>query len=191
MQTIDAGDDSARVFVRRSVVYATALSVFLAIVGCDRQHPQPVAKAEAAAPAKGENAQEPAPGPEPRMQKGDVWNEGQPSDVTASWYEVPAESLAKRRAGLEELSAAHNRLPIGTLVRVTHLANGKSVNVRITDRGIHDRSVKLDLCKEAAEELGMLSKGTARVRMQVIDEPTKVAGEAGSASTGSPAAAQR
>jgi Lytic transglycolase len=91
-------------------------------------------------------------------------------EVNAAWYDVPADSLAKRRAGLEELTAAHNKLPIGTLVRVTHLANGKSVKVRITDRGIHDRHVKLDLCKEAAEELGMVGKGIARVRMEVVPQ---------------------
>ncbi|HEX8281233.1 MAG TPA: RlpA-like double-psi beta-barrel domain-containing protein, partial [Chthoniobacterales bacterium] len=60
--------------------------------------------------------------------------------------------------------------PIGTLVQVTNLANGKSVKVRITDRGIRDRKVKIDLCREAAEELEMVSKGFQRVRMQVIPE---------------------
>ncbi|MDQ6765094.1 MAG: septal ring lytic transglycosylase RlpA family protein, partial [Verrucomicrobiota bacterium] len=69
-----------------------------------------------------------------------------------------------------EMTAAHNKLPIGTLVRVTHLANGKSVTVRITDRGIHDRRVKIDVCKEAATELGMLEKGIARVRLEVVPE---------------------
>ena len=55
----------------------------------------------------------------------------------AVWYDVPANSLAKRRAGKDELTAAHNRLPLGTMVRVTHLGNGKNVIVRITDRGIN------------------------------------------------------
>ncbi|MDQ6765969.1 MAG: hypothetical protein M3Z22_07715, partial [Verrucomicrobiota bacterium] len=67
---------------------------------------------------------------------------GRVHEVNAAWYDVPLVSLAKRRAGLSEMTAAHNKLPIGTLVRVTHLANGKSVTVRITDRGIHDRRVK-------------------------------------------------
>jgi len=91
-------------------------------------------------------------------------------EVYATWYDVPADSLAKRRAGLHELTAAHNRLPLGTLVRVTHLANAKEVTVRITDRGIRSRKVKLDVCKEAAEELEMLSKGIARVRMEVLPD---------------------
>lgn len=97
--------------------------------------------------------------------------EGAPArEVNAAWYDVPVGSLAKRRAGMEEFTAAHNRLPLGTLVRVTHLANGKTVTVRITDRGITNRKIKLDLCKEAAHELGMLSKGVARVRMQILPD---------------------
>lgn len=88
----------------------------------------------------------------------------------AAWYPVPPNSLAKRRAGKDELTAAHNRLPLGTLVRVTHLANGKSVVVRITDRGITGRRWLIDLCKEAAEKLGMLSEGSARVRLEILPD---------------------
>lgn len=88
----------------------------------------------------------------------------------AVWYSVPANSLARRRAGKDELTAAHNRLPLGTKVRVTHLASGKSVIVRITDRGITDRRVLIDLCREAAEKLGMISEGSARVRLELLPE---------------------
>lgn len=93
-----------------------------------------------------------------------------PREVKAAWYDVPDDSLAKRRAGREELTAAHNRLPLGTLVRVTHLSNGKSTLVRITDRGIRDKAIKLDVCREAAEELGMVRKGIARVKMEIVRE---------------------
>lgn len=86
----------------------------------------------------------------------------------AVWYHVPANSLAKRRAGKDELTAAHNRLPIGTNVRVTHLGNGKSVVVRITDRGITKRGALIDLCKEAAEKLDMLREGSAKVRLEIL-----------------------
>lgn len=87
----------------------------------------------------------------------------------AVWYDVPDNSLAKRRAGKDELTAAHNRLPLGSMVRVTHLANGKSVIVRITDRGITNRA-NIDLCKEAAEALGMISEGRARVRLDLLPD---------------------
>lgn len=88
----------------------------------------------------------------------------------AVWYEVPLNSLAKRRAGKDELTAAHNRLPFGTKVRVTHLANGKSVVVRITDRGIRKRRVLIDLCKEAATRLDMIREGSARVRLEILPD---------------------
>jgi rare lipoprotein A len=88
----------------------------------------------------------------------------------AVWYPVPAHSLAKRRAGKDELTAAHNHLRIGTMVRVTHLANGKSVIVRITDRGITKRRASIDLCKEAAVKLDMIGEGMARVRMEELPD---------------------
>lgn len=90
--------------------------------------------------------------------------------VRAAWYDVPAESIAARRAQQGELTAAHNRLPLGTLVRVTHLANGRDILVRVTDRGIHNRRIQIDLCREAAERLQMLEQGIARVRLEVMPE---------------------
>jgi rare lipoprotein A len=53
---------------------------------------------------------------------------------------------------------------------VTCLANGKSVIVRITDRGIPGRHALIDLCKEAAEKLGILREGSARVRLEVLPD---------------------
>jgi rare lipoprotein A (peptidoglycan hydrolase) len=106
--------------------------------------------------------------------------------VNATWYLVPPDSVAKRRAGDHELTAAHDSLPLGTRVRVTHLANGRSVVVRITDRGIRNRRIALDLCKEAAEELAMLDEGVARVRMQVLADEPSVASAADSSSSAEP-----
>ena len=146
-------------------------SVVLLLQGCTPANDTKVA-ADASADAATEHAQPPpppAPRP-PRLASAELWNNGKPREVLAAWYDVPEDSLAKRRAGTEEFTAAHNRLPIGTLVRVTHLKNGKSVLVRITDRGINASRIKIDLCKEAAEQLDMVSKGIARVRMEVLAE---------------------
>ena len=93
-----------------------------------------------------------------------------PTEGMAAWYQVPPDSLAKKRAGKDELTAAHNKLPIGTKVRVTHLGNSKSVVVRITDRGITSRRFLIDLCKEAAEKLDMLREGSTRVRLEVLPD---------------------
>jgi rare lipoprotein A len=111
---------------------------------------------------------------------------GPAREVKAAWYDVPNDSLAKRRAGAEELTAAHNRLPIGTLVRVTNLSNGRSTLVRITDRGIRDKRIKLDVCREAAEELGMVSKGIARVKMEVVREELEGSSPPGDSSAALP-----
>lgn len=91
----------------------------------------------------------------------------------AVWYDVPPKSLAHRRAGKGELTAAHNRLPLGTMVRVTHIANKKSVIVRITDRGITSRAL-IDLCKEAAVQLDILKEGSARVRLEILPDDRRV-----------------
>jgi rare lipoprotein A len=66
------------------------------------------------------------------------------------------------------LTAAHRTLPFGTRVRVTNTTNGRSVVVRIADRGpfIHGRSI--DLSHSAAQAVGMTETGLAKVRMEVI-----------------------
>ena len=88
----------------------------------------------------------------------------------ACWYSVPPNSRTKRRAGKDELTAAHNRLPYGTLLRVTHLGNGKSVIVRITDRLVSKRGAVIDLSKEAAVKLDMIREGSARVRLEILPD---------------------
>jgi rare lipoprotein A len=69
---------------------------------------------------------------------------------------------------MHALTAAHRTLPFGTIVRVTDLGSGKSVNVRINDRGPvrHDRII--DLSYEAARTLGFVARGTARVEITVV-----------------------
>lgn len=147
--------------------YLIALLTVIAI-GCGSCKRHDAAKAPATEQKDDEDSAAENAGP--RLERGAIWNKGKPLNVLAAWYDVPDGSLAKRRADGEEFTAAHNRLPIGTLVEVTNPHNGKSVRVRVTDRGIHDRRVKLDLCKAAAEDLGIVGKGLARVRMQVVVE---------------------
>jgi rare lipoprotein A len=114
--------------------------------------------------------EKPAKSPLASPPKSEAQKKAVEREVHAVWYDVPVESLARRRAGKDELTAAHNHLPLGTLVRVTHVANGRSVIVRITDRGITGRRATIDLCKEAAEKLEMLREGSALVRLEVLDD---------------------
>ncbi len=65
-------------------------------------------------------------------------------------------------------TAAHRYLPFGTRVRVTNLRNGRSVVVRINDRGPHVRGRIIDLSKGAAAAIGMFSTGTAPVAIEVL-----------------------
>ena len=62
-------------------------------------------------------------------------------------------------------TAAHRTLPFGTKVLVTNMSNGRSVTVRINDRGPYGRGRIIDVSTAAARELGMIGSGTARVRV--------------------------
>jgi rare lipoprotein A len=64
------------------------------------------------------------------------------------------------------MTAAHWTLPFGTKVKVTNLANDKSVVVRINDRGPHIENRIIDVSGAAAEKLGLLDSGTSRVRIE-------------------------
>ena len=68
----------------------------------------------------------------------------------------------------EALTAAHRSLPFGTKIRVNSLENGRSVVVKVNDRGPWKSDRILDLSRAAAIELGMIQSGTARVRIEVL-----------------------
>jgi rare lipoprotein A len=70
---------------------------------------------------------------------------------------------------MHALVAAHRTLPLGTVARVTNLANGRSVVLRITDRGPYVRGRILDVSKGAARVLGFIRKGMTRVRIDVLE----------------------
>jgi rare lipoprotein A len=66
------------------------------------------------------------------------------------------------------LSAAHKTLPLGTQVRVTNTRSGRSVVVRINDRGPYARGRVIDLSRAAASEIGMVGQGVARVQLEIL-----------------------
>jgi rare lipoprotein A len=67
-----------------------------------------------------------------------------------------------------ELTAAHRSLRLGTRVRVTSVTSGRSVIVRINDRGPYINGRIIDLSRPAAARLNMVSAGVARVRLQIV-----------------------
>lgn len=70
---------------------------------------------------------------------------------------------------MEALTAAHKTLPFDTRVRVTNLDSGRTVEVRINDRGPFKQGRVIDLSLAAAREIAMIGPGTARVSIQVLD----------------------
>jgi rare lipoprotein A len=70
------------------------------------------------------------------------------------------------RSGPNDMTAAHRTLPFGTRVVVTNVRNGRSVTVRINDRGPFGRGRIIDVSIAAARELGMIGSGTARVTVE-------------------------
>lgn len=70
----------------------------------------------------------------------------------------------------DEMTGAHRTLPFGSMVRVTNVANGDSVVVRINDRGPFSRSRIIDISHAAAREIGMHRSGTARVRLALLSD---------------------
>ena len=74
-------------------------------------------------------------------------------------------------------TAAHRTLPFGTILKVTNLVNGKMVNVRINDRGPYSKKRILDVSYPAAVDLGMVSDGTTKIKIEVIGYDTRTAEE--------------
>jgi rare lipoprotein A len=97
-----------------------------------------------------------------------------PGVVTASWY---GPGLSGHRTSSGErfdpnrLTAASPTLPLGSVVRVTNLSNGRSVNVRINDRGPFVRGRSLDLSHRAAQKIGLTRNGVGRVKVTRVSHP--------------------
>jgi rare lipoprotein A len=72
-----------------------------------------------------------------------------------------------------DLTAAHPTLPMPSLVRVTNLDNGRQVELRVNDRGPFHNGRILDVSRRGAELLGFLQKGTAKVRVQVLERESR------------------
>jgi rare lipoprotein A len=87
----------------------------------------------------------------------------------------------------EAMTAAHRTLPLGTRLKVTNLANGKAVVLRINDRGPFVRGRMIDVSHGAAKVLGFASAGTARVKIERLGQGQTL--EAASPVTASPIAA--
>jgi rare lipoprotein A len=92
---------------------------------------------------------------------------------TASWYGAGfhgRRTASGERFDRHALTAASRSLPLGSRVRVTNLTNGWMVIVRVNDRGPVARGRVLDVSYAAARELGMIERGSARVRIEPLED---------------------
>lgn len=157
------GIESARL---QWIAVACVILFCVVLAGCGRKHrraqvpgvPQPARAA----------ARKPKPSPLPV---------GYREEGIASWYGIPYHG---RRAAdgeiynMETLVAAHRLMPFNTWLKVTNLSNGKSVNVRVIDRGPFVGGRIIDLSKAAAREIGLLGPGVGKVRLEVISAPADI-----------------
>ena len=122
-----------------------------------------------------------------------VYKIGEPYQISNIWYR-PEENYNYKEVGIASwygpdfhqgvtangetynmhaLSAAHKTLPLPSIVKVTNLDNGKSVIVRVNDRGPFVNNRIIDLSKAAAEQLDFVDSGTAKVRVEIMKDETK------------------
>ena len=93
----------------------------------------------------------------------------------ASWYgpDFDGKYTANgERFDMNALTAAHRTLPMPSIVEVTNLDNGRSIQLRVNDRGPYARDRILDVSRRAAQMLGFENTGTAHVRVRLLQQPT-------------------
>ena len=86
----------------------------------------------------------------------------EPYHGTASWYN-------SKRSKETKYSVAHRTLPFGTMLRLTNVKNGKTIEAIVNDRGPFVRNKELDVSNSAAEALGFFHSGTAKLIIEVLD----------------------
>ena len=97
---------------------------------------------------------------------------------------------------MNDLTAAHRTLPMPSMVRVTNLENGRSMILRVNDRGPYARGRIIDLSRRSAQLLGLLKQGTARVRVKILARESRqlaarLTGKASVATLGTPITVDR
>ena len=154
---------------RRPCLLTMCLGLLL-FQGCALlQRPEPIeTPAQPAAPNTSSGVQ-PAPVPQ-TAQKNPAVAAKLPQTGEASWYGAQHQGKQTASGTIYDqagLTAAHPSLPFGSKIKVTNLANGKSVEVEITDRGPAAGNRIIDLSEAAAKVLDMIESGTATVRLEL------------------------
>ena len=90
------------------------------------------------------------------------------SQGVASFYTEDQQTASGEKFDAHDLTAAHRTLPFGTRLRVTNVATGRSVTVRVNDRGPYIPGRVVDVSGSAANELGIVESGIAKVKLDVV-----------------------
>lgn len=93
---------------------------------------------------------------------------GKKEVMVASWYMHGTRTANGEKYNPDGMTVAHKKLPFHTRLRLTH--NGKSVIVRVNDRGPFTKGRHIDLSRGVARELGCLSRGICKVEAEIIDD---------------------
>jgi rare lipoprotein A len=91
------------------------------------------------------------------------------SEGVASFYTEGTKTASGEKFNTHDLTAAHPTLPFGTKLRVTNVSSGQTVTVRVNDRGPYVHGRVVDVSHSAADALGMVGKGLANVKLEVVE----------------------
>jgi rare lipoprotein A len=149
----------------RYVPFYFLISLFLLLVACAPKH-RVIIEREIPPPEKKEELKE-----EIREERIEKWESRGVQYGVASWYGSDFHGRPTSSGeiyDMYQLTCAHNTLPLGTTVMVTNLENGRSLELKVNDRGPFVKERIIDLSYAAAQMLGMWEKGTALVKVEVI-----------------------
>lgn len=171
MRTQSTAADRIRPKAFRWLAFATLI---LALAGCVTPQPKPQTRPQTTpAPVPAPRAERPDPQPDPQPDPADdeppvpVYQRGEAS-YYASFFQG-RETASGELFDSRELTAAHPKLPMGTRIRVTNIDNGRSVIVRVNDRGPYADDRIVDLSRRAARKLRMIEDGVTDVKLQILE----------------------
>lgn len=89
----------------------------------------------------------------------------------ATWYSSGYRTASGEKFNPDGMTAAHRKLPFGTVLRLTNLENGNSIKVVVNDRGPFSKGKEIDVSRGAAKALGFHAKGTTKLGIEILQQP--------------------
>jgi rare lipoprotein A len=93
----------------------------------------------------------------------------EPYQGTASWYKKGIITAQGKKFNPNKYTVAHRTLPFGTMLKLTNVKNGNTIEAIVSDRGPFVRTKELDVSSGAAKALGFFHSGTAKLLIEVLD----------------------